>query len=290
MSDTKFSELTNRALLKLTGSEARDFLQNLVSNDLSNLSSGQAVYSALLTPQGKFLFDFFIVDSGDALLIDTDKGRAGDLLKRLTMYKLRSDVVIEDVSADLAVYALFGGTSSLPTIEGGIATPDPRLDALGARLYGPKNAFMDLTASLQEASLDAYTAHRLSLGVPEGPSDIQVEKNFLLEANFEELNGVSFSKGCYIGQELTARTKYRAKIRKRLFQFTYDGKLEVGSPITAGEKEIATVTSFQKPFGLAMTRLDAFEKAIQENTPLNPEGVNLFKPDYVVLPEKTDSE
>jgi len=290
MSDIKFSKLTNRALLKLTGSEAQAFLQNLVSNDLSNLSSDKAVYTALLTPQGKFLFDFFVIDSGDALLIDTDAGRAGELLKRLTMYKLRSDVSIEDFSAEYAVFAVYGGDAPHPAIEGGISAADPRLAALGTRVYGPINLSQELSAKFSEAPATEYETHRLSFGVPEGPSDIQVEKNFLLEANFEELNGVSFSKGCYIGQELTARTKYRAKIRKRLFQFTFDGDIEVGTPITASDKEIAIVTSFQKPFGLAMTRLDAFAKAAEDGTTLQPKGLKLFKPNYVILPEPSAEE
>ncbi len=288
MSETKFSKLTNRTLLKLSGSEALDFLQNLVSNDLSALTPGKSVYAALLTPQGKFLFDFFVVDMGDWLLIDTDQSRAGDLLKRLTMYKLRSDVTIEDVSAGQSAFAIFGTISNEPKFTDAQFAEDPRLPALGLRGYGPATIEAELAQEYAKAELADYTAHRLSLGVPEGPADIQVEKNFLLEANFEELNGVSFSKGCYIGQELTARTKYRAKIRKRLFQFTFDGELEVGTSITADDKEIATVTSFQRPFGLAMTRLDAYEKADKDHIPLLPEGIRLFKPEYVVLPEKAD--
>ncbi|WP_051548054.1 CAF17-like 4Fe-4S cluster assembly/insertion protein YgfZ [Sneathiella glossodoripedis] len=128
----------------------------------------------------------------------------------------------------------------------------------------------------------------MALGVPEGGIDILPEKNFLLEVNFEELNGVSFSKGCYVGQELTARTKFRAKIKKKLFAFTFDGEINPGSSITLNGKEIATVTSFAKPHGLALTRLAEWKELGIASTDLEPSGIQLFKPEYVTLPETVD--
>ncbi len=287
MTEVTYAKLDNRSLLKISGNDRIDFLQNLVSNDLSELSNSNAIYSALLTPQGKFLFDFFILDFGDYLLLDCEKSRSADLIKRLTMYKLRSAVDIEDISSHMNAFALFACDAATendaPKIVDGKLVADPRLPQLGYRLYSATPTINNL----KEVSRDEYQKHRFALGVPEGAEDIQPEKNFLLEANFEELNGVSFSKGCYIGQELTARTKFRAKIKKRLFNFEFDGNVNVGDPITADDKEIAKVVSFSKPFGLAMTRLDAFE-ALTSDTALIPAGLKLTKPDYVILPEKED--
>ncbi|MBE7638546.1 folate-binding protein [Sneathiella sp. P13V-1] len=287
MTEVTYAKLDDRSLLKISGDDRTDFLQNLISNDLGQLSADKAIYSALLTPQGKFLFDFFLMDFGDYLLLDCEKSRSADLIKRLTMYKLRSAVEIEDISDALSVFGIFdknpGSDITPPDNLDGKLVADPRLSALGYRLYTSGSSI----DHLEEADEGAYRHHRFALGVPEGSEDIQPEKNFLLEANFEELNGVSFSKGCYIGQELTARTKFRAKIKKRLFKFEYDGDLSAGDLISSNEKEIAKVVSFSKPYGLAMTRLDAFG-SLSPTPELSPAGLRLTKPDYVILSEKED--
>lgn len=290
----KSAQLTNRSLLKLTGADTQDFLQNLVSNDLEDLSSNKVIYSALLTPQGKFLHDFFVVKWNDAVILDCLSDRMPDLLRRLTMYKLRANVSIEDISAEYSVFALFDGVSDkLPqsngeakTTETSVTYRDPRLFGLGARSICASNQTPPIKA--ETASLDEYVHWRMALGVPEGGIDILPEKNFLLEVNFEELNGVSFSKGCYVGQELTARTKFRAKIKKKLFAFTFDGEINPGSSITLNGKEIATVTSFAKPHGLALTRLAEWKELGIASTDLEPSGIQLFKPEYVTLPETVD--
>ncbi len=287
----KRSQLINRSLLKLSGTDTVDFLQNLVTNDLKKLSATQVVYSALLTPQGKFLHDFFVIEWNGCIYLDCLKERAADLQRRLTMYKLRADVIIEDVSDDFSIFALFGDEeNNLPANAGEalaegeyILYRDPRLSQLGARLLTPTSSPIPFESL--EVSAEEYDIWRLSQGVPEGGTDIIPEKNFLLEVNFEELNGVSFSKGCYLGQELTARTKYRAKIKKKLFAFKFDGDISVNDAIRLNSKEIATVTAFTKPYGLALTRLADWQKLDESDTTLEPVGLELFKPDYVIIPE-----
>lgn len=287
--------LSNRSLLKLSGGETVDFLQNLVSNDLGKLSPTKAVYAALLTPQGKFLHDFFVIDWNGDTYLDCLTARVDDLIRRLTMYKLRADVTIENVTGDFQIHALFDSTNeTLPIVTGEVKTQgdyllmaDPRLSDLGARLIIPMNAAMPVESD--DVSLATYISWRLALGVPEGGTDIVPEKNFLLETNFEELNGVSFSKGCYVGQELTARTKYRANIKKRLLSFTYDGPLTPGDAISLNGKEIATVSAFQAPHGLALTRIKDWLEIADQSVDLEPAGLQLHKPNYVFIPDGTDT-
>ena len=292
MSVSSFARLESRSLLRLSGKDAEQLLQNIVTNDLDLLKANRAIFSALLTPQGKFLHDFFVIKDGDIFYLDVLKERQADLARRLTMYKLRADVSIEDASGEYSVIALFSEETPLPEMpnaEGLIAFEDPRLKELGIRMLVPASATLaSVVNNASEANEELYIQHRLKLGVPEGGLDIEPEKNFLLEVNFEELNAISFSKGCYIGQELTARTKHRAKIRKRLFRFKSNTDLTIGDSIKVGEKEIAKVQSFQAPYGLAMTRLDALDLISSEPANLTPSDIQLEKPDYVILPETTD--
>lgn len=296
MSLIKLCLLENRSLLRLNGSDVRSFLQNLVTNDLNSLNGTQPLYSALLTPQGKFLHDFILIQWGDYIFIDCLKDRSSDLIRRLTMYKLRADVTIEDVTNQYQLLAAFGiddpTQSPLSLTEGKVNShndyliySDPRLVGLGHRIIAqPGSGWRDEYPAHTEAKPEDYIQFRLSLGVPEGGLDIEPEKNFLLEVNFEELHGVSFSKGCYVGQELTARTKHRAKIKKRILQFYFEGELNVGDPIKFNDTEIAVVTSFEKPYGLALTRLKHWYSITDENVPLTPDGLKLSKPDYVNIP------
>ncbi|MEH6402548.1 MAG: hypothetical protein V7750_04195 [Sneathiella sp.] len=284
------SHLANRSLLRLTGTDVKSFLQNLITNDIEKLSSNSAIYSALLTPQGKFLHDFFIIEWANEIYLDCLKDRSADLIKKLSLYKLRADVKIEDTSEGYNIFAYYSQNSAvlmehlkISTDTNTIAYPDPRNEGLGFRVISGADISMP-NADVIDADLVSYTKHRLSLGIPEGGSDIIPEKNFLLETNFEELNGVSFSKGCYVGQELTARTKHRAKIKKRLFQFTFDGDIAINDIISSDGVEIATVCAFESPYGLAITRLSQWEKALQTGTKLEPLGLSLDKPEYVILP------
>lgn len=208
-----FSTLPNRGLLKVSGTGARTFLQGLISNDINLLDKQPCVYACLLTAQGKFLHDFFISEQGGIILLECEGGaRAEDLAKRLSMYKLRAQVTI-DCFKEWEVYAVIGKE---------LGVPDPRHWDLGYRTF-------EKPESIEEKSFDAWDHHRILLTIPDGSRDMIVEKSTLLESNIDKLNGIDFNKGCYIGQELTARMHYRALVKKRLqtvkMPYTGDGEL-----------------------------------------------------------------
>ena len=296
MDEKIYVELAERALLALTGVDARDFLQGIVSNDVARAGPGRAIYAALLTPQGKFLHDFLIVERDGALLADGERARIDDLKRRLLFYRLRAKVEIAELGADDKVFALLGsgaaaalGLDAEPgaagPFAGGVVCVDPRLAALGVRAYLPA---ADAPAALAAAGFRSgdpadYERLRLSLAVPDGSRDIPVDKGFLLESNFEELNGIDFQKGCYVGQELTARTKYRGTIRKRLFGVEVDGPLpEPGTPIKLGDVEVGTMRSGLGAAGLALLRLEQVERAAAAGQKLTAAGATLtpVKPDW----------
>ena len=249
---TKFTVLEDRGILAVSGDDRATFLQGLVSNDTSKLAPGQALYAALLTAQGKYLHDFIMVGRDDAIWLDAEAARLADLKRRLSMYRLRAKVAIEELS-DLAVAAVFGG--DLPDI----AVPDPRLPELGGRVILPGDSLRTTLTGLglEEADFAEYDTLRLGLGIPDGSRDLVVDKSILLEAGFDELHGVDWQKGCYIGQELTARTKYRGLIKKRLFPVRIDGTApEPGAILTIDGKEAGEMRSSRGDMGLALVRLE----------------------------------
>jgi folate-binding protein YgfZ len=247
--------LSNRALLEVTGPDARTYLQGLLTNDVLHLGLGQALWAGLLSPQGKYLFDMLVIaPNATDLWLDTDHSQAAALLKRLTLYKLRAQVSIRLLKAP-AISALWGenqGEDLAPPAalaEQGLLLADPRLKALGWRFYGPA-----LPANCTEQH---YDLHRLSLGIPDGARDISVDKMLWLEANGDLLNGVSFTKGCFVGQENTARMHHRAKVRKRLIPICLEGDLaDDNRTIQAGAQEAGTLMSHVHNKGLALLRLD----------------------------------
>ena len=262
MSAASFSLLPHRGVLAVSGPDRVDFLQGLISNDSTKAAPGRAIWAALLTPQGRFLNDMFVADGGsDTLLLETERERAPALARKLSLYKLRSKVSVEDRSAELEVAAVFGsGAEAATSLSGAVAFPDPRLAALGVRVIAPAGAAAGLLAArgLSPAPFEAYDALRLELGVPDGSRDLLVEKALLLENGFDELNGVDWQKGCYMGQELTARTKYRALIRKRLLPVKIEGTLPPpGTSVVDDGQEVGEMRSGSGGRGLALLRLDA---------------------------------
>ena len=282
MSDSRFALLPDRGVIRLTGPDGRTFLQGLVSNDVTRVAADRAIYSAFLTAQGKFLHDFFLAGEGEALLIECEGARLADLARRLKMFKLRSKIALEDASANLAVAAAFGpgvlaklglsnDAGSAVTFAGGIAFVDPRLATMGARLILPREgAEAALTAAgLAAADVAAYDRLRLELGLPDGSRDMEVEKAILLENGFDELNGVDWKKGCYMGQELTARTKYRGLIKKRLMPVTVDGPLPApGTLVMLDTQEAGEMRSGRDGHGLALLRLEMVETAAKSGAAL----------------------
>jgi hypothetical protein len=252
MPNARFTLLPDRGVLAVSGDDRASFLQGLVSNDTTKLAPGRAMYAALLTAQGKYLHDFIMVEQGDTIWLDAEAARIADLKRRLSMYRLRSKVVIEELP-NLAVAAVFGG--DLPDI----AVPDPRLPELGGRAILPRDTLRPTLAGLGLAEVEfaEYDRLRLGLGIPDGSRDLVVDKSILLEAGFDELHGVDWQKGCYIGQELTARTKYRGLIKKRLFPVRIDGAApEPGTVLTIDGKEAGEMRSSLGDIGLALVRLE----------------------------------
>ncbi|MEM8947998.1 MAG: folate-binding protein [Pseudomonadota bacterium] len=298
MIDNRYA-LLNRSVLAVSGEEAKTFLQGLISNDIEKAKPDQAIYAALLTPQGKCLFDFFIVESeaDGRLLLDVEAERALALAQRLTMYKLRAKVDIADVSADFGVAALLGAsvcddaelrdvTGAARTLKGGVVFVDPRLSALGARAIMPKDV---MTSSLEALGFraggeDDYERVRFAAGVPEGAIEFGVDKSPLLELGFEELRGVDFEKGCFVGQELTARMKYRGLVRKRLMPVTFEGSApKPGTAVKAGSRDIGDLRSVGEHGGFAVLRLDKLKESIERGETLSADDVRLapIKPDWV---------
>jgi hypothetical protein len=270
-----YSRLPERGLIQLSGAEATSFLQALVSNDVERVTAAEAIYAALLTPQGKYIYDFFLAASGDRLLLDCEQARLAALVKRLSMYRLRAEVEIEDACEDLSVFVAYGeGTPEALALAGepgrarefagGVAFVDPRLSRAGVRVIAPEKAAANAleAAGFQAAPADGYDALRLGLGLPDGSRDLEVERTILLEGNFEELNGVDFQKGCFVGQEVTARSKYRGLVKKRLLPVRVSGPLPApDTPVLLGDKEAGVVRSGRDGLAMALLRLERLEAA-----------------------------
>lgn len=242
--------LPHRAVVEISGEDRLSFLQGLVSNDVTLAAPGRAVFAALLTPQGKWLADFFILATPEALLLDTEAAGAPALVQRLSRFRLRARVALR-LREDLAVHAGWGGARPP---EGALAAPDPRLPEAGFRLLATEAPATDATPA-------DYDAHRLALGLP-AASDMEPEQTVLLEAGFDALHGISWTKGCYMGQELTARTKYRGLVKRRLVPVAVEGPLPPrGTPVLdeAGA-EVGQVRSGRDGRALAQLRIEALAR------------------------------
>lgn len=291
-------DLPQRGLLEVSGPEASDFLQALVSQDVTKVSQSQSLWSAFLTPQGKYLHDFLLIRGAEgSFLLDTEADRLPDLLKRLTRYRLRRQVVFEQ-RTDLCVFALItqgqadfvgrgervGVTERTGDV---IRLVDPRHAGLGVRVILPRAQGADFKA--QQAGLVPglrrdYDDRRLCLGVPEGTGDLQPEKSLLLENGFDELGAIDWAKGCFIGQELTARTRYRALLKKRLVPVVSQegASLESGLSVTSEGKKVGTIMSVCGARALALLRLRAILSPAELFVGDHP--LSLCLPDWMVLP------
>ncbi|HSC18696.1 MAG TPA: hypothetical protein VLC74_07255 [Rhizomicrobium sp.] len=255
--------LSDRAAISVSGPEAKPFLQGLITNDMQSLTPNTPLYAALLTPQGKILFDFLLSEADGSLFLDCTAHSADRLLKRLVMYRLRAKVEMAR-RADLAVLW-----------NSGQGLDDPRWPALGKRLVGAPQG--------TDASTE-YQTQRLALGIPEG-ADFGSDKMFALDAGLEELHGVSFDKGCYIGQELTARMKHRGTARKRLLPIsTEDGAAlpPPGTEVRAGSIALGEITAAYGQRGYALARLDRWEEAAGNEVHAGTTAVRVTKPEWLL--------
>jgi folate-binding protein YgfZ len=273
------SLLDERAVIAIKGPDARSFLQGLISNDMEECAPGRGLYAALLTPQGKILFEFLVTGSEQGFLIDCAAARSGDLVKRLTFYRLRAKLDIA-LASDLAVAALWDGERQAAHPPGLVSFPDPRLPALGARVIGRLQAIQDAIAALPAGG---YREHRLRLGIPDS-ADLPPDSVFALDAGLEELNGVDFKKGCYVGQEVTARMKHRASARRRFLIADIDGDLPPpGTKLEASGREIGALATGANRRALALVRLDRVDEATNAGASITALGrnVSLHKPAWL---------
>lgn len=285
--------LETRGIIELSGDDCRSFLQDLVSNNVDRLGPAQAIYAALLTPQGKYLFDFFLVEHEDKILLDVDAGRITQLAKRLEMYRLRADVTIEPLPRTWTVAALLsvpefldadraGACSSL---FGGEIFVDPRSPKLGARAILPADQWSAAVVALRlnEEPFKTYEARRLEVGVPDGKQDLEADKTLLLEARFEEWHGVDFEKGCYVGQEVTARSKHRGSVRRQYYPVRFTGPTPAaGTPVTLNGKSIGATYSALADRGIAFLRIEAVEDAQknQKNLIAGGAALEICEPEF----------
>lgn len=299
MTERPYALLEDRGFIAVKGEDAPTFLQGLISNNIEKAGPGRAIHAAFLTPQGKYLHDFFVVRMGDALYLDCEAARLDDLKRRLSMYRLRAKVTLDDASDGFIAAALFGGNAgaalglgsepgtALP-LAGGVIYVDPRLAAAGTRAVLPAGTARQslADAGFEDAGREAYDDFRLRLGLPDGSRDMAVEKDLLLESGFEELNGVDFEKGCYMGQELTARTKHRGLVKKRLMPVDIDGPLPAaGTPILCGGKEAGEMRSGHGARGLALMRLEYLDNPSLSGLDFIADGARLTprKPDWAAF-------
>ncbi len=278
--------LPDRGVIKVVGDDARKFLNGLVTCDMGKVSPAAARFGALLTPQGKIIADFIIAEAaeedGGGFFLDCPRALARMLVEKLNIYKLRAKVIVEDLSEVLGVMAVWDGARET---EYGLCYADPRLPALGTRLMLPPHlaaeAAADLGATLTEP--EAYEAYRIALGVPRGGADFMYGDAFPHEADMDQLAGVDFDKGCYVGQEVVSRVQHRASARSRVVPVVYDDFAPMnGLPVMAGEKEIGVLGATANGRGLALLRLDRVADAQAAGVPLTAGGITVrpVKPDW----------
>lgn len=268
----KAALLPDRGVVKVAGDDAEKFLNGLVTADVGMVTPERAAFAALLTPQGKIIADFIVAEiapaDGAGFLLDCPRALARDLAERLGFYKLRAKVIVQDLSESLGVLAAWEGGG---TTEYGLVYRDPRLPALGLRVMLPPHlaaeAATDLGATLTDAS--EYETHRIALGAPRGGVDFIYGDAFPHETDMDQLGGIDFAKGCYIGQEVVSRVEHRGTARTRIVPVAFEGYApEAGSAVKAGEKPVGTLGATADGHGLAMLRLDRVADALAAGTPI----------------------
>ena len=275
--------LPDRGVVKVSGEDARNFLNGLVTTDLTELKPGLARFGALLTPQGKIIVDFLITEAptghGGGFLFDCPRALAQGLTDKLRFYKLRARVTVENLSDSLGVIAVWGGGLAM---QPDLTFTDPRAPDLGTRILAPQELAQKV-ADLIGADLDeakAYEAHRIECGAPRGGLDFIYGDAFPHETNMDRLHGVDFDKGCYVGQEVVSRMQHRGTVRTRTVKIVLDGAApETGASIVAGDKPVGTVGSTAGQAGLALVRTDRVADALAAGLALTAGGLPLHLAD-----------
>jgi folate-binding protein YgfZ len=279
--------LPDRGVLKVAGDDARRFLNGLATNDMAKVAPGTACYAALLTPQGKIITDFIVTEApaedGGGFFLDVPRALAPTLVQKLNFYKLRAKITVEDLSEALGVMAVWDGAGDSSY---GLGYADPRLAALGWRIMLPPQLAAEAAEDLGATPVDAgsYEAHRIALGVPRGGEDFAYGNTFPHEADMDQLAGVDFDKGCYVGQEVVSRVEHRNSARSRIVPVAYDDAApSSGTPVMAGDKQVGTFGSAAQGRGLALLRLDRAEDALAAGLALTCGDIRLrvVKPAWV---------
>jgi tRNA-modifying protein YgfZ len=275
----KAALLRDRGAVKVAGDDARNFLHGLVSADILELGPGTARFAALLTPQGKIIADFLIVEapapSGGGFFLDIPRSLAKPVVDKLNLYKLRARVMVEDLSEVLGILAAWDGTATTNT---GLRYADPRLSGLGLRVMLAPQRAAEAAAELGAALVNdsEYDSHRIALGIPKGGVDFNYSDAFPHEADMDQLGGVDFAKGCYVGQEVVSRMEHRGIARTRAVTVRYEGTAPApGAAVTAGERQVGTMGSSADGHGVALLRLDRVADAFSRGERLVAGGVPL---------------
>lgn len=257
MTNKLYIPLTNRSILAISGQDARTFMQGLISNDINKVTINQCIYAIMLTPQGKFLYDFFIYEHDGKLLLDCNATKIAEIKQKLNMYKLRSKITIEDLSNQLQIIALTANLSDTHCQH------DPRSGQLPLRLIATQNYdYQDIeNKGFTKATLLDYDTIRLQLCIP---NDTDLDNSFPLDYAMDQHNSIDYQKGCYVGQEVTARTHYRGTIRKKPYIITADQDIDLSqykdATITINDRQIGQIRSSAKNIGLALIKIEDFEK------------------------------
>lgn len=277
MGSAHLAWLTDRGVVSVTGTDARKLLQGIITNDMDLLEMQPAMLAGLLSAQGKVLFEFLVVQATDGYLLEVALAHASGLAKRLSMYRLRSDVRIVDVSEAHAVAAIWGDDGEAAIEAAVVRYRDPRDRAIGTRLIAARGSDVPKgRASVTIADAIDYHAHRIALGIPEGGKDYDFGDAFPHEANFDLIGGVSFQKGCYVGQEIVSRMEHRATARKRVVRVSGADILPSNRPdIVAGDIAIGRLGSVAGSRGLGLVRLDRAIEVIEKGQAITTEGTVL---------------
>jgi tRNA-modifying protein YgfZ len=286
----KAALLPDRGVVKTAGDDARRFLHGLVTADILDLQPGTARFCALLTPQGKIIADFFVTEApaanGGGFFLDLPRTLCPTLIEKLNLYKLRAKLVVEDLSEILGVMTVWEGSAKS---QYGLTYADPRLAALGLRVILPPHRAADAAAELGAALVDSgeYEGRRILLGVPQGGVDFSYGDSFPHESDMDQLGGVDFNKGCYVGQEVVSRIEHRGTARARVVPVRYDAAApQAGAAVLAGDRQVGTMGSSAAGHGLALLRLDRVAEAMSGGEILAAGGIpiRLAKPDWARFP------
>lgn len=273
MTNNLYIPLENRSVFTVSGADAENFLQGLITNDIKKASEHKAIYALMLTPQGKFLYDFFILKINGKFFVDCATEKLAAIIKKFSMYKLRSDVVIEDVSNKYEIVALIGdgvfdavehkNAGDVKQFCKGAAYIDPRSDKIYARSFIEKeNDYQSFKAyNFEKGTSEQHEEVRINSCIPSGDYDMQSEKSFPLDFAIDKLNGIDYQKGCYVGQEVTARVHHRGKVRKKLYLIEGKSSLPAhGNDVLAGSSKAGIILSSCDNIGLALLQTETVEK------------------------------